>query len=95
MNTPTTRSEVRPVTAPPIVRSPMQPRPWFGLLRGSLMAVLPGVQFFWNLVNTPPWMFAAQRRRRALLLAVALFATAAAARVTAGAPADAGVVWVL
>ena len=38
-----------PRTAPPIRRSPMRARPWFGLGRGLLMAALPGLRFFWPL----------------------------------------------
>jgi hypothetical protein len=48
-----------PLTAPPVMRSPMRARPWFGLLRGSLVALLPGLQFFWNLQSPPAWVFAA------------------------------------
>jgi membrane glycosyltransferase len=94
-NATTTHSSGRLVTAPPVARTPMRPRPWFGPWRGALMAVLPGLKFFWALSHTPPWTFAAQRRRRALLLAVALFAAAAAALLAAGAPEDAGIAWAL
>jgi membrane glycosyltransferase len=89
----TTSPGERSVTAPPIVRGSMRPKPWFGLARGSLMAVLPGLKFFWELVNPPPWVYAAQRRRRVLLLAVAAFAAIAAALLLAGAPQDAGPAW--
>jgi membrane glycosyltransferase len=92
-NTPPPAARI--VTAPPIVRTPMQPRPWFGLLRGSLMAVMPGLQFFWNLAAPPAWVFAAKRRRRALLSIVALIAGSAAALLYSGAPEDAGWAWAL
>jgi membrane glycosyltransferase len=82
-------------TAPPVVRTPMRARPWFGLLRGSLVALLPGLQFFWNLQSPPAWVFAAQRRRRALLLTIALLAGIAFSLVVQSAPPDAGVVWML
>ncbi len=94
MNTPLSPA-VRTATAPPIRRTPMRPHPWFGLLRGSLMAVLPGLQFFWNPVSPPPWVFAAQRRRRVLLLVVALFGAGAATLLAVGAPEDAGIAWVM
>jgi membrane glycosyltransferase len=73
----------------------MRARPWFGLLRGTLLALLPGLQFFWNLQSPPAWVFAAQRRRRALLLAVALLAGIAFALVVQSAPPDAGIAWML
>ena len=82
-------------TAPPVTRTPMRPRPWFGLLRGFLAALMPGVPFFWNLDCPPDWVFAAKRRRRVLLLLVALLAGVAATLMAQMAPADAGVVWML
>jgi membrane glycosyltransferase len=82
-------------TAPPIERAPMRARPWFGLRRGALVALMPGLQFFWNLMSPPSWVFAAQRRRRALLAVVALIAAIAAWLLAAGAPDGAGVAWAL
>jgi membrane glycosyltransferase len=82
-------------TAPPVARTPMRARPWFGLLRGSLLALLPGLQFFWNLESPPPWVFAAKRRRRALLLTIALLAGIAFALMAQSAPPDSGVTWML
>jgi membrane glycosyltransferase len=73
----------------------MRARPWFGLLRGSMVALLPGLQFFWNLNSPPAWVFAAQRRRRVLLLVIALLACLAAALVIDAAPPDAGIAWML
>jgi membrane glycosyltransferase len=73
----------------------MHARPWFGLLRGSLAALMPGLQFFWGLQSPPAWVFAAQRRRRALLLSIALLAAVAFALVVQSAPPDAGITWML
>jgi membrane glycosyltransferase len=73
----------------------MRATPWFGLLRGSLLALLPGLQFFWSLESPPAWVFAAKRRRRALLLTVALLAGIAFALVVQSAPPDAGITWML
>jgi membrane glycosyltransferase len=63
-------------TAPPVARAPMRPRPWFGLLRGLLFALLPGLQFR-RPVAGPDWARVATRRRHALLLTVAAIAAAA------------------
>jgi membrane glycosyltransferase len=82
-------------TAPPIARAPMRARPWFGLLRGSLAALLPGLQFFWGHHNPPGWVYAAERRRRALLLVVLLCAAAAMALLAADAPAEPSAAWML
>ncbi len=84
-----------PPTAPLVARSPMRARPWFGLLRGSLLALLPGLQFFWNPQDPPAWLLVAQRRRRVLLLAIALLAGTALALVMLSAPADAGLAWMI
>jgi membrane glycosyltransferase len=73
----------------------MRATPWFGLLRGSLLALLPGLQFFWNVQSPPAWVFAAQRRRRALLLTIVLLAGIALALVVQSAPPDAGIAWML
>lgn len=82
-------------TAPPIDRAPMRARPWFGLIRGVTAALLPGLQFFWDLHNPPGWVYAAQRRRRALLLVVLLFASLALAFLSAGAPDQPTLAWML
>ncbi len=84
-----------PLAAPPVTRAPMRARPWFGLLRGSLAALLPGLQFFWSLHSPPAWVFAAQRRRRVLLLTIALLAGLALALMVESAPPDAGIAWTL
>jgi membrane glycosyltransferase len=94
MNQPTSSTLRRVATAPSIARSPMRPTPWFGLLRGTLLALLPGLQFFWTVDNPSPWVFAAQRRRRVLLAFIALLAALAAALLIDGAPDDAGAAWV-
>jgi membrane glycosyltransferase len=85
----------RALTAPHIERAPMRAHPWFGLWRGLLMAVLPGMQFFWSLHNPPPWVHAARRRRRMLLLVVALFASMALALLLAAAPPSPSIAWML
>jgi membrane glycosyltransferase len=82
-------------TAPPIVRTPMRARPWFGPLRGALAALMPGLQFFWNLHSPPAWIYAAQRRRRVLLLVIALLTSIATMLVLQSAPSDAGIAWML
>ena len=64
-------------TAPPIRRSPMPARPWFGLLRGLLFALWPGMHFPAAAMAPAPWQAAAQRRRRVLLALVAGLAAAA------------------
>jgi len=58
-------------TAPPVVRTPMRPRPWFGLWRGLLLALVPGLRLG-DAALPAPWVQAARRRRRALLAAVLL-----------------------
>lgn len=82
-------------TAPAVTRTPMHARPWFGLLRGSLAALMPGLQFFWNLHSPPAWVFAAKRRRRVLLMVIALLASLATLLVVQSAPPDAGLAWTL
>ncbi|WP_425259838.1 glucans biosynthesis glucosyltransferase MdoH [Rubrivivax sp. RP6-9] len=72
-------------TAPPVHRGHMRPHPWFGLLRGLLFALLPGLQFRAP-AGRPDWARSAQRRRRALLLTVAAIAATAAALTPAGTP---------
>jgi membrane glycosyltransferase len=85
----------RHATAPPIDRTPMRARPWFGLLRGAMAALLPGLQFFWGLHNPPGWVYAAERRRRALLLVVLLFGSMALALLASSAPDQPSVAWML
>ncbi|MGL4577247.1 MAG: glucans biosynthesis glucosyltransferase MdoH [Burkholderiaceae bacterium] len=85
-------------TAPPVVRAFMPSRPWVGLLRGSLMALLdrlPGLKFVWREPAVPVWAEAAGRRRRTLLLVVILFATMAAALLTTNAPSEPSIPWIL
>jgi membrane glycosyltransferase len=64
-------------TAPPIRRLPMPARPWFGLWRGLLFALWPGMRFPAAALGPAPWQAAAQRRRRVLLALVAGLAAAA------------------
>jgi membrane glycosyltransferase len=82
-----------PRTAPAIARASMRARPWFGLARGLLMAMLPGMRFFWPVQHEPGWLIAAERRRRALLLVVALVAVAAAALMLSMAPPEPSLAW--
>ena len=81
-------------TSPPIRRGSMTPRPWFGLLRGLLLAMWPGLRWAAPAAEAP-WHGAARRRRGALLaLVVALTAVAAAVQWQA-LPPEAGVAaWV-
>jgi hypothetical protein len=61
-------------TAPRVKRTPMRARPWHGLLRGTLIALLytlmPSLKFRWREPAIPRWADVASRRRRVLLLAV-------------------------
>lgn len=82
-----------PRTAPPVVRSSMRAHPWFGLLRGLLAALLPGLQFFWAPHHVPAWLVAARQRRRALGLTVLVSATLAAALLTSAAPPSPSPAW--
>ncbi len=85
-------------TAPPVDRAPMFARPWVGLLRGivtALLARLPGLKFVFGRPVVPVWADAARRRRRVLLLVVALFATMALALLTVNAPDQPSLVWML
>jgi membrane glycosyltransferase len=85
----------RAATAPPIHRRPMPAAPWFGLLRGLLFALWPGVHFPASHDATLPWQRSAVRRRRVLLALVAMLATLAVALQWQAAPADAGVAWMV
>lgn len=80
-------------TAPPIERAPMRARPWFGLARGLLAALLPGLHFFWAPHHVPPWLVAARRRRRALALIVLLSAALAFALLAEAAPPTPSLAW--
>ncbi len=79
-------------TAPLVKRSPMRARPWFGLLRGLAVALLPGLRF-----GSPKpradWAAAAGRRRRVLLTLVASSGAAAAALMASSAPPEPGALW--
>jgi membrane glycosyltransferase len=80
-------------TAPPIRRGAMSARPWFGPWRGLLLMLWPGMPRFAPPTPTLPWQRAAVRRRRALLLTLALLAGLAAALQLQAAPAEPGVAW--
>ena len=79
--------------APPIERRPMRPSPWFGLMRGLLIALLPGLRRGWFESAPAPWSPAAQRRRRALLGVVLASAVMAALLLQASAPPEPSVLW--
>ncbi|HMO45327.1 MAG TPA: glucans biosynthesis glucosyltransferase MdoH [Rubrivivax sp.] len=66
-------------TAPPLRRAPMPLQRWFGLWRGLLFALWPGLGCPAAVADTPPWQAAATRRRRVLLALVALLAGTALA----------------
>jgi membrane glycosyltransferase len=72
--------------APPIERRPMRPTPWFGLMRGLLVALLPGLRYTWGGSNPTPWNLAARQRRRALFAVVIASGVMAAALLQASAP---------
>lgn len=72
-------------TAPPVVRSPMRPHPWFGFLRGLLFAAMPGMSYG-AVPRDTPWLAAAIARRRLLLALVAAFAVAAWSLTPEGTP---------
>ena len=76
-------------TAPPIRRAPMPAQPWFGLWRGLLFALWPGMHHPTAVDRAAPWLVAAQRRRRVLLALVAALAAAALALQWQAAPAAA------
>jgi membrane glycosyltransferase len=86
-------------TAPRVKRTPMRARPWHGLLRGTLIALLytlmPSLKFRWREPAIPRWADVASRRRRVLLLAVLGFAATAAALLFAHAPEQAPLAWML
>jgi membrane glycosyltransferase len=67
----------RAASAPPIRRAPMPAQPWFGLWRGLLFALWPGMRFAAAVDESAPWLCAARRRRRVLLALVAALAGAA------------------
>ncbi|MBI5721380.1 MAG: glucans biosynthesis glucosyltransferase MdoH [Burkholderiales bacterium] len=68
----------------------MTPRPWFGLLRGVLFALWPGMRMPVP-PHQAPWHGAARRRRGVLAALVAVMATLAAAVQWQALPPDAGV----
>ncbi len=93
MNTRTDSSTADLATAPPVQRSPMRTKPWFGLMRGVLFALWPGVRFAPPHTDTPLWLRAAINRRRTLLVLVAALAATAAVLQAASAPDQPGVLW--
>ncbi len=67
-------------TAPHLNRAAMPARPWFGFLRGMLIAVIPSLraQALASSGEEPPWLPAARRRRRTLIAVVLALGVAAA-----------------
>ncbi|MCR5865089.1 glucans biosynthesis glucosyltransferase MdoH [Aquincola sp. J276] len=61
----------RAASAPPLRRGSMPPRPWFGVLRGLALALMPGVPRFPK-DRSSPWRAAADRRRTIFLWTVLL-----------------------
>ena len=67
-----------PTTAPPIERSSMRAVPWFGLVRGLLLALWRTPAARSATLAPAGWQAAGRRRRAALLAIVAALAAAAA-----------------
>ena len=81
-------------TAPPIRRTPMPAQRWFGLWRGLLFALWPGVRYPAPAAPYAPWQAAAARRRRVLLALVsALAAGALLLQWQAAAPGSSPIGW--
>ena len=77
MNAPHLPPGIDAATAPPIRRTPMPAQPWFGLWRGLLFALWPGLHFPAPAAPAAAWQAAATRRRRMLLALVAALAGSA------------------
>ncbi len=81
-------------TAPRVRRTPMRPAPWFGLGRGLLFALWPGMRF--EAPQAPEaaaWPAVARARRRALLALVGLLAATALAVQWNGRPDSLSATW--
>ncbi len=82
-------------TAPLVRRAPMRAQPWFGLMRGLLFALWPGMRF--EAAATAPssaaWQRAAHRRRSMLLALVALLSAVALVLQTATPPDGDTIAW--
>ena len=74
MNAPQLPPGIGVATAPPLRRTPMPAQPWFGLWRGLLFALWPGLRFAAPALAHAPWQAAATRRRRVLLALVGALA---------------------
>jgi membrane glycosyltransferase len=83
------------VTAPLVRRAPMHARPWFGLKRGLLFALWPGMRFNAATTTPPAWQRAAHRRRSVLLALVALLSAVALVWQTATPPDGDTIAWTL
>jgi len=82
-------------TAPPAVRSPMRPHPWFGFMRGLLFALWPGAGWPQTRQVVTPWRQAASRRRSVLLAVTAALSASGLAFQLAAAPDELSIGWVL
>ncbi|HMN74834.1 MAG TPA: glucans biosynthesis glucosyltransferase MdoH [Burkholderiaceae bacterium] len=80
-------------TAPPVRRAPMRARPWFGLGRGLLFALWPGLRVADAAVPHAAWQRAAGRRRRMLLAGIALLGAAVVAWQVSAAPESPTLAW--
>ena len=80
-------ASARAASAPPVQRAPMPAQRWFGLWRGLLFALWPGLRYSAAVDASAPWLHAAQRRRRVLLALVAALAGSALALQWQAAPA--------
>lgn len=81
-------------TAPLVRRAPMRAKPWFGLGRGLLFALWPGMRFA-TASTAPPaaWQRAAHRRRGILLALVALLSVVALVWQSSAPPEDISFAW--
>ncbi|MGL6112693.1 MAG: hypothetical protein ACRC2B_21570, partial [Rubrivivax sp.] len=82
-------------TAPPVRRTPMHAQPWFGLIRGLLFALWPGLHFPAVQAAPAPWQASATRRRRVLLALVAALAAVALMLQWRAAPELLSAAWAL
>lgn len=82
-----------PPTAPLVRRAPMRAHPWFGLGRGLLFALWPGMRVADAAAPHAAWQRAAARRRRLLLAGIALLSAAVVAWQVSAAPDSPTLAW--
>ncbi len=80
-------------TAPFVRRAPMRAHPWFGLWRGLLFALWPGLHVADAGAPHAAWQRAAGRRRRMLLSGIALLSAAVVAWQVSAAPENPTFAW--